>query len=193
MGEKMKRYNKNLKIYLTLILFLFSFFFFLFSCKNSTSPSTITLSGTVTLEDTTDYSGVKVMIFEPVEIDTALTNLNQRYPGIGVEINQRTEFFWREHTPIAETTTDKNGHWEIKVNGSGPYHIVVQKDGYGWRCMYDRMEGEHNIFLKKAIIWSGVIDSNVVVPEGSFVEVLSNTIFNIGTNLIIEPFTIIEM
>ena len=80
---------------------LFSFFIFLLSCSTPTDDDKkVTFSGTVTLEGETDRSGVTVMLFKPIELDTALTNLNAQYPGIGIEINQRTEFFWREHRGI---------------------------------------------------------------------------------------------
>ncbi len=174
------------------IFFLFSFFFFHFSCSSSTSPQTVTFSGTVTLEDTTDYSGVEVMLFKPVEIDTALTNLNKQYPGVGIEVNQRTEFYWREHTPVYQTTTDASGKWQIKNVEPGTYHIVAKKDGYGWRVLYDSNEkSENKIHLKKAITWQGQYNSLVEIPTESYVRVMGNA--TLGQGLVVNQGVIIEI
>lgn len=97
-------------------LFLFSYFIFHFSffssCSSPTSSNKVTFSGTVTLEDTTDYSGVTVALYAPVELDTALVRINKEYPNIGVQISQETEFDHREHTPLYTTTTKADGSWE---------------------------------------------------------------------------------
>jgi hypothetical protein len=76
-------------------------YFLLTSCSDPSSNNKVTFSGTVTLapegvpdgKDTTDYSGVTVSLYEPVELDpsigrtgTALVRINQHYPNIGVQI-----------------------------------------------------------------------------------------------------------
>ncbi|MHA1251645.1 MAG: hypothetical protein ACTSRP_16760 [Candidatus Helarchaeota archaeon] len=113
-----KRILKNKLLFFPIFVFIILSFVFKISCFNLTFSNDITLYGTDTPEDTTDYSGVEVMIFKPVKIDTALTNLNHQYPGVRIEVNQRLEFFCGENIPIEKTTTDKNEHWEIKVTGS---------------------------------------------------------------------------
>ena len=52
------------------------------SCSDSPGKPDegITISGTVTLEGRTDYSGVQIRLFAPVDIDTALTNINDDFP-----------------------------------------------------------------------------------------------------------------
>ena len=98
----------------------------LFSCEESTKPETVTFSqitgqaGTVTLEGETDYSGVKVSLYKPVELDMALGRINQQYPQIGVQIpshrdKQETEFDHRKHSASYSTKTNTNGVWEIEV------------------------------------------------------------------------------
>ncbi len=118
------------------ILFLVALVFgvLTWSCsKNGTGgDGLVTFSGKVTLEGETDHSGVTVMLFKPVEIDTALTNLNQRYPGIGVEINQRTEFDHRNEKAAYSTTTDAGGKWKIENVTPGVYHVVAEKEGFAW-------------------------------------------------------------
>ncbi len=82
-------------------LTLLSFVIFLLSCSQPNENDLVTFSGTVTLEDTTDYSGVTVSLYKPVELpaggrmpsaDTALVRINQQYANIGFQISQETEF-----------------------------------------------------------------------------------------------------
>lgn len=172
---------------------LFSLFVGIIACsKNSTKPQTVTFSGTVTLQGRTDHSGATVMLFKPITLDTALTNLNSRYPGIGITINQRTEFYWREHSPVYRTTTNASGNWKIENVAKGEYHIVVQADSFGWRIKYNASAGTHNFTLSKAIRWSGTYSQNVTVPAGSFVKVVGNTVFTDAATLTIEPGVIVE-
>ena len=177
-----------------LILILLSLIFYLSSLLNCTSPTkteTVTFSGAVTLADTTDYSGVEVMLFKPVTIDTMLLNLNKNYPGVGIELNQCTEFYWREHEPVYRTTTDAQGHWKIENVGPGTYHIVAKKDGYGWRVWYDvQHTSVPAMTLKKAIVWQGTYDKPVVVPANSFVQVRDHAEFTAGLTL--EAGSIVE-
>jgi copper-binding protein NosD/polysaccharide lyase family 4-like protein len=178
-------------------LYLFFGFYFISlifpACKESTKPEIVTFSGTVTLEDTTNYSGITVSLYKPVDLDTALTNLNENYPGIGIEINQRTEFFWREHEPIYTTTTDVDGTWEINKVEPGEYHIVVWADDYGWKVKYNASTpNENNITLRKIITWRGIYSQSQTIPEGSFVQVAGITNFTVGSQLTIEAGTIIE-
>lgn len=87
------------------VIFLLSFF--LITCSTSTnSDKQVVFSGTVTLEGETDFSGVTVSLYNPVELDpsnsrtgqskgrtgTVLVRINREYPNIGVQISQETEF-----------------------------------------------------------------------------------------------------
>jgi len=86
-------------LYSLILITLSSLILFTCSSPNS-SGDKVTFSpmknsgqaGTVTLEDTTDFSGVTVSLYEPVELDTALVRINEKYPNIGVQISQETEF-----------------------------------------------------------------------------------------------------
>ncbi len=185
--------SQVIKIFIAFFVFCLLSFVLIFSCsKTPTKTEGITISGRVVLEDTTDYSGVTVMLFKPVEIDTALTNLNERYPGVGIEINQRTEFYWREHTPLYTTTTNKNGEWKFENIPDGEYHVVAEKEGWGWRVWYNVSKGEHNFTLKKAIQISGVISKDLIIPKDNFVYVSDKVVFSEGKTLTLEKGVIIE-
>ena len=89
------KYSK-LNITIITIFFIFYFVFFINTCSDPSSSNKVTFSGTVTLEDTTDFSGVTVSLYAPVEMpvesripaaDTALVRINEQYPNIGVQIS----------------------------------------------------------------------------------------------------------
>jgi len=178
--------------YLFILLLLSNISIQFLSCDESTKPETVTFSGIVILEGETDHSNAKVMLFRPMEIDTALTNLNVRYPGIGIELNQRTEFYWREHNPEYQTKTNSAGAWKIEEINPGNYHIVAIADSFGWKVIYNANEINNDIILKKAIIWNGFYSQSQTLPASSFVQVEGNTTFQNGTNLTIEAGSIIE-
>ena len=125
---------------------IFSFFFFLFSlnilflsCKSSTNPSDlVTVNGNVYLEGQSDHSGVRVSIYKPVELDTALVRLNEQYPNIGVPISQTTEFDHRYENALYSVLSQSDGSWEIDKVRPGIYNFVAEKDSYGWKYLFEQ-------------------------------------------------------
>ena len=102
--------------------------------KDSTNGNqTITLSGTVTLQNQTDYSGVTVSLYRPVQVDADLAAIMQEYSQIGVQSAQLSGFNHMEQTALQSTTTGANGNWSISGVAGGEYNIVAEKPGYGWR------------------------------------------------------------
>ncbi|WP_457618695.1 hypothetical protein [Lutibacter sp.] len=153
--------------FLTLIILILNFLIlFFFSCSSPTKSEGITISGRVVLEDTTDYSGVTVSLYKPVELDTALVRINQEYPNIGVQISQETEFDHREHTPVYTTTTDKNGNWKIENVTPGTYNVVAEKEGWGWEYVLEHNgETVGQITLKPLVVLEGTITENVNLTD----------------------------
>jgi hypothetical protein len=102
---KQKSLNKTL---LKLIFFflIFSSCILFIKCSQSTNDNDdlVSFTGIVTLEGETDYSAVKVSLYKPVELDTALVRINQQYPNIGVQISQETmlDHHERKHYRIAK-------------------------------------------------------------------------------------------
>ena len=85
-------------------LFLFfllptSYFLLFSSCSLLTNPDKTTVSGVVKLEAQANHSGVKVSLYNLVELDTTLVRINRQYPNIGVQISQETEFLTIKANP----------------------------------------------------------------------------------------------
>ena len=106
-------------------------------CSKSTGPSTATVTGKVTLEAQTNHSGVTVALYELAELDTTVLRLNREYPNIGVTISQQTEFDHRLGTIVAQTQSRSDGSFRIDGVPSGEYNLVAQKDGFGWKYIYN--------------------------------------------------------
>jgi hypothetical protein len=164
------------------------------SCSDSPHKADegITMSGTVTLAGRTDYSGASVKLFMPLKIDTTLINLYNRYPGNIPELDQDTEFHWRQEQAKYETETASNGSWSIPNVVPGFYHVVVEADSFGWQIFYNGDETKINFDLKKAVRLSGTYTQSMDFPTGTFVQIAGNTTFETGTSFTIEANTIIE-
>lgn len=90
-------------------------------------PKTTSLSGTVLLENDTgdanldpvDHAGVTIALYQPAQLDTTLTRINNEYPTTGVLISQETEFDHRLATPLktALSGADTNNYIWISLAG----------------------------------------------------------------------------
>jgi hypothetical protein len=175
--------------FLPFFLLIFSFFLFWGCSKNGTdgNDNTVTVSGKVTLEEQSDHSGVKVSLYKPVELDPELVAVNQQYPNIGIKISQETEFDHREQTPVYSTATNAAGEWNFEKVTPGTYHVVAEKDDFGWRYdLNEEFNGDRTIDLgqlkpvqylrgnlSQDIITSEdffIVDNNFVVPQGKKLE-----------------------
>jgi len=63
--------------------------------------------------------------------------LNEKYLYIGIFISQGTEFDHRLAREVGNTSTGKDGSFELKDVGEGDYIVVAEKEGYGWRYVFD--------------------------------------------------------
>ncbi len=142
--------------------------------ETGTGNEKVTFSGTVTLEGQTDYSGVKVSLYAPVKLDTALERINQQYPAIGFQISQKTAFDHRAHEPLYTTVTDGDGNWEIEAE-DGTYNIVAEMNGFGWKYIYETSQKTTDVELKEVILLKGSLVQDYDIPAGSFVEI-DNTV-----------------
>ncbi len=172
-----KRFN-----FLYLIIFISSICL-LWYCSNpsGSNDDTVTFSGTVTLEGETDHSGVKVSLYEPVELDTALVRINKQYPDIGVHISQEKEFDHREHESVYNTTTNAEGRWTIEKVKNGTYNVVAEKDSFGWRYKWN-VNKTVNMILKKAKILKGSYSGQYAF-ENDFIQIDGDAYFDANSQL----------
>ena len=208
--RKKIRHNVNYAI-LILIFHLFSLILFSCSSPPEANDDTVTFSGTVTLEDTADFSGVTVSLYEPVELDTAIVRINQEYPHIGVQISQETEFDHREHTPKYTTTTKADGSWKIEGVKKGTYNVVAEKEGWGW-MYFTNLELIANMtkdlgILPKIIVLNSnltqdiilkenqhvLITSNIVIPENISLNAKQNNWISLARNVSVEIYGTIDI
>lgn len=168
---------------------------FIITCKKNTNDpenTYIAISGKITLEGETNHSNIEVMLFKSIQIDTEISNIRQDFINVGIPVNQKTEFYWREEEPIRTTITDKNGNWSFEDVEKDEYHVVARNAGYGWKVLYNIKLNENNILLNKQIPLNGIITQNLDIPENSFVFVEGNTTFEQNITLSIGSGTIIE-
>jgi hypothetical protein len=170
------------------ILYLFLIFnlssLILISCGNeSTNPRTLTFNGRVSLEGEINYGGVNVSLYPLVDLDSNLVEINQLYPGIGVWINQETEFNPRQNTPAYSTTSDGLGNWRIEDVPVGSYNVVAEKEGFGWQIAYEENSGRKIVFnLKKIKTYTGS-QAGLIQFQDDFIEVPANTTFEINSQV----------
>ena len=186
--------------------FRLSFFLFIFvpicllllSCKSSTKPpNLITVRGTVYLENTSDHSGVKVSLYKPVDLDTALVRLNQDYPDIGVQISQHTEFDHRYLNSSYSSTSKPDGTWKIENVNPGIFNIVAEKDSFGWKYCHEISVTEASISLDtllRAIYLSGMINNDQIISNRFIIidnATIERLIIKDCPHLLVHPNSII--
>ncbi len=112
------------------------------SCSTSTKPETGSLSGKVILVNDTgdpaldpiDYSGITVALYNLAYLDTTIVRINNKYPQIGVHINQETEFDHRLQNPIVKVLTSNDGSFTLTNIPVGVYNLSIFKQG--WSIIY---------------------------------------------------------
>lgn len=126
------------------LFFLLSLSFILLSsCNSTTKPRGGSLAGRVILVNDTedpslepmDFSGVTIALYEFTKLDTSISRINLEYPGIGVHINQETEFDHRLQVPTMSTTSNDDGIYKFENVNPGDYILVALKDG--WDVYYN--------------------------------------------------------
>jgi len=142
------------------LILLTIFVMLVFGCSKSTEGKSGKLSGTVILNNDTgnpaldpvDYAGVTVALYKPAELDTTFVRLNNTYPNLGVQVSQETEFDHRLQNPVKVTHTAGDGSFSLNNIKPGTYNLVVMKEGWGVRYLYDVdiAEGDNTVSSKNS-------------------------------------------
>ncbi len=177
-------------------------------CTSSTKPHSSVIKGQVELVndsgdpvlDPVDYSGVLVTIYEQAKLDTLITNVNNQYPGLGVLVNQDSEFDHRNGKMIASSSTLADGSFEISSVRYGRYNLVIQKAGWGYRYMYDVIVDQSvellaapslKLYPEKHL--SGFVDYEVSLPRWHHLVVIGNLVFSPESKLSMGPNSVLRI
>jgi len=136
--------------------------FAVFSCtKSPTDSRTGTLTGTVLLEGQTDHSGVTVALYKLAELDTTILRYNREYPNVGFPTSQATEFDHRLGEVVVERKTKQDGSFKIENIPQGEYNFVAQKQGFGWKYIYN-----DSLTLLGEVEVQGIINQTTTWQQG---------------------------
>jgi len=167
------------------------------SCEN-TDTSKGNISGVVTLENNEDASGVYIAVYDLAELDPIVVEANQRWPHIGVIIDQKTEFDHRLQEAIAYTQSEPDGSYILKDISTGGYNIVFYKPGWGFKYIYNYEvnKGENSINdieLYEETILEGDISTNITMQDAHHYIIQDNVNIVPGAKLTIEPGAVIRI
>lgn len=194
--------KKYSPIKILILLFFINCFLFVVSCVTSSSKDKASFSGNVVLQGSTDNNGVNISIYKPVELDTTIVRINRDYPNIGVYINQETEFDHRTQSPIKSITTNPDGSFIINDIEPGIYHVVCQKEGWGWKYLLNTSINNHkinnSISLSKEIIipneeFGSTISNTLTVEEDQHLVINNNITFMPGSSLVLHSGAVVRI
>lgn len=84
----------------------------------------------------TDFSGVTVSVYTATVLDSSIARINEQHPGIGIKIDQETEFDHRLVSPVAKTLTSANGQFTIEGLPFGVYNVAIIKENWAVKYIY---------------------------------------------------------
>ncbi len=159
------------------------------SCtRQLTQPQTMTISGSAHIQGGTESSDISVSLYHTVDVDTTLQRLQQQFPTVGFELTQSALFDHRLHEPAFTAKTDAEGYYEFVDIPQGDYNVVVEKNGYGWRTIYDISDTQDlsSITLFPEIRVAGVLDIYTEWPAFQHVIVTGDVTVPKGSTLLID-------
>jgi len=137
----------------------------------------------VILKDTTDFSNVKVLLYNPAPVDTSISNPAVKFNLFNQDLTVYL-FDYRWQKPLYQTFTDKDGNFKFSDVPEGEYILFVQKDGYGWKfAKISTSSDSKTLTLEKEKVIFGVINDkdtlkenvlikgDVLIPSGSTVYI----------------------
>jgi len=189
------------------IAFHFLILLLFYSCSPN-KPSGKSIAGRVILKDTTDFSNVKVLLYNPAPVDTSISNPAVKFNLFNQDLTVYL-FDYRWQKPLYQTFTDKDGNFKFSDVPEGEYILFVQKDGYGWKfAKISTSSDSKTLTLEKEKVIFGVINDkdtlkenvlikgDVLIPSGSTVYIKDGAVlkfdgyykFIVEGNLIVENF-----
>jgi len=165
---------------------------FLLSCSPS-NPKGVKISGKITLEGATDFSGVKVSIFNLPLIDTSISNAVEKFSPLKIPELAYLIFDHRREKPLQITYTDANGNYSFSDVLAGEYILVLEKEGYGWNYFkistYEQMK---EITVKKETQISEQSNADVIRWEYGNIVIKNSIKIENWQTLVIYPGVIVR-
>lgn len=147
------------------------------SCSSSSKSGT--LSSSVILNNDTgnsaldpvDYAGVTIALYYPAELDEDIRAVNLSHPNLGVIITQQTEFDHRLQTPYKSTVSAGDGTFTLKGIKPGFYNLVLLKQGWGIRYLYNVniTEGDNGLAGRETALNRNAVELYPVTELAGFV------------------------
>jgi parallel beta-helix repeat protein len=171
-----------------LILSVLAFSLICFGCGGDDKDSGSTMSGRITIDGQTDYSGIHVALYDA----TTDANLQEAYDAHGtLGCPDYPAFDHRLATPLASADTGSDGSFSIGGLTLGKYHVVVSKTGFGCRYLYNWPIGQSLptdlVLYPEVHVTAEYIDSDMTFASNHSYIIDSNTMFNSPSIVTIEP------
>ena len=110
---------------------------FIVGCDSSSKTQKGVISGVITLERQTDYSGITVTLYSADIVPEKLKEINKQYPQLAFPLEDKNIFDHRERTPICSVVTNSNGFFSFPEVVYGKYIITYLKEGWGYNYLFD--------------------------------------------------------
>ncbi len=167
----------------------------LLACTRQLSePDVFSLAGTATLSGSSDFRGITIELYSASVPDTVLANRIKRYPHVGIEKLFEQLFDHRLEEPLLSTTTNEDGQFSFNNVPGGAYHLVAEKDGYGWDYVHfiDGSTDLPEIKLYREETHSGAVETYEVWPSDRHVIVNGTLVIRDGATLLIDKGCVVR-
>ena len=186
--------NRARRLFLwAVVAVLVSHILALYRCSKPSSPSTGSVTGTVTVENQANYEGVTVTLCVPAEIDQELSHIQSLHPVVGFSIGQKTMFDHRLANHMATTETADDGSYTFENVPQGSFVVVAEMEHFGYLVRFDvtvKSGGEAvvpPIDLLEEQELAGNLATNTTLEANRHYVVSSDVTVLPGVTLTIEP------
>lgn len=126
-----------MKIRILFIIMMTLCTLFILSCDSSSKIQKGVISGVLTLDGQTDYSGITVLLYTADIVPGKLKEINKQYPQLAFPLKDKHIFDHRERTPLFTVVTNNNGFFSFPEVIYGKYIITYLKEGWGYNYIFD--------------------------------------------------------
>lgn len=175
------------------------------ACDKSTTQQSGTVSGRVELLNDSgnpdlepiDFSGIRVSLYELAKVDSLVQNAKSVFNSGGFPLTQNSEFDHREQSEVLFTTTNPDGSFVIPSVPYGVYNLVVSKEGWGYRYLYNitlnskelnvtqYVDNNGELQLYPELIISGAVDESIEIKNWHHLVISGDATFTSIGSLII--------